>query len=281
MRRREFLQWASGVTLGVLTVGCGGDDDAINLVSNPANTSSGPTLRVASDSRFEVDSRGRLLQLEPLAGRIRAYSPSGQLLYTSSEVRHPLVAAIRADFTAYVFDQSAGDVVVLDPNGQLQQRFGARVLGLVKDLVAGQDELYLLDPVNLVIHVFSFEGAQLRSLSLGPPGSHLRGLVVDSERNLRVLRSNPFEIQVLSAANGQTVRAYGAGDGRSGRDFALTPDGRTMVVDHLGYRLLIFSSEGAFVGEQTVPDDQGDTSQPLHLSVGPDGVFYFQISEVA
>jgi len=280
LRRRQFLQWAGGLSAALLVVGCGdgADEFVFSNANNPQAPAPDPLGRLIARGAIEALDDGRLVELRPRL--VSVYGAGGNLLFTSTDAVLPAAAVSDGGGRIFVLDRGAGRVLVLGAAGGLENTFAESLHGIV-DLALTNGEVFLLHPVRQAIDVFSTEGVFARTFTVGPERAHLRAIADSPNGDIYVLRSNPVSVIVISP-QGQELRTFAPPDGvaRNASGLAVNAAGRSAIVDHVGQQVLLFNQNNQFVAAVTIPDGNGNIAQPLAVGYGPDGQLHASYAEV-
>lgn len=199
--------------------------------------------------------------LEPL-------SDFGEFGGGSGDLNEPAGIAVADDGTAYVADSGNDWVSVFDADGEFVRRIGAGTLSEPAGVALGEDEVYVSDPGNSRVAVFTQEGALERLIvEAGPePLVEPIGLELDDDL-LYVTDYGRSRVAVFTLA-GEYVREYWPTLGPT--DVAL--DGLNVAVTSEGSeRVDLFNrSSGSFSGAV----GGGVLENPRALVAPPGGDLY-------
>jgi DNA-binding beta-propeller fold protein YncE len=197
-------------------------------------------------------SRQAVFVFDPLAGRLDVWEKAEGLANFAS----PIAIAL-ANGIAYVTDSELGIVARLQPDGRPLKSFGRgrlkRPTGLARDPASGA--LYVADTAGHDIKVFDGEGGLLRTL--GRRGEEQGEFnfpthLAFADGLLYVTDTMNSRVQVLEAASGKFVRAFGArglfvGDLVRPKGVAVDTERNVYVVESYHDHLLVFDRNGAFL----------------------------------
>ena len=279
MNRRQFLAGACTVGGAFFLVGCGSSTpDPVTGATFP----SGPTvlqLQGANPDFLTVfGPGGRLYRLFPYQHRVERLSSDGSVIWTiqgpgqgPGEVTFPTRLVADENGTIYLLDSAEFGISVWNDDGQyVRQILTESSVGLSYC----DGELYAPGS-NFQIQVYSAaQGTLLRefgSFGEGPgqffgPGS----LDFDEEKRLHILDYGNVRINVFNKS-GNFLYTYGKG--LLSHPVALAADGRgrVVVIDGAGRALWEFSTDGAQSTRYDIQNADGQSIQPLLLSLSTDG----------
>lgn len=281
MQRREFLRGAACLAASLMSTGCeDGQEDFVFATDPRPQPPPTPNAfgQLIPGGAIEALDDGRVVDLQP--NRVSVFNADGTLSFSVDDAVLPTAAAIDQQGSIFVLDRGIGRILVLGSHGAVERMF-EQDLSAAIDLAIIGSEVFLLNPVDLKIDVFGTEGVFVRTFAVGPEKANLRALAADPEGNLQVLISNPVRVEVISP-QGLPLFSYSppTGVALSARGLAVSQNGQSAILDHLGLQVLLFDANHEFVRAVTVPDDGGEPSQPVTIGLGPDGLLHASFTEV-
>ena len=153
------------------------------------------------------DEQGDLYITDSAAGLVYRYDARERSLVPFVRLQRPTgIAFNRSNQLLYVTDTLAHQIVAFDRNGNERLRLGGRGeragdFNFPTDLfIDGQGKLYVTDPLNFRIQIFSPAGTFLNSLGGAGVFSKPKGVATDSEGNIYVCDAMLDVVRVFDAA---------------------------------------------------------------------------------
>ncbi len=197
-------------------------------------------------------SRQAVFVFDTVAGRLDVWEKAEGLANFAT----PVAVAV-ANGIVYVTDAELGIVARLQPDGTPLRAFGRDALkrptGLARDPASGT--LYVADTAGHDIKVFDVEGKLLRTLGARGEGQgefNFPTHLALADGQLYVTDTMNSRVQVLDAASGKFVRAFGArglfvGNLVRPKGVAVDTERNVYVVESYHDHLLVFDRAGAFL----------------------------------
>lgn len=238
-----------------------------------------------------TDGRVRVVRLGP-AGEVKdEWRGTGR---GQDPLRNPVGLAVDARGDIYVADYDRDEILRFTPEGRFVSAFGESGAGdgqlnSPSGLAIGASgDVHVADFYNHRVHRFGPNGEPRSAVGrpgrIGPGALHYpTGVAAEGAGGVVVADAYNYRLQWFGAS-GECVRQAGRhvlwlwprrGDGTSGLNVptsvAVGRDGRLHVADSGNHRVVMLSSEGAFITTWTIPDATADAYSPQHVAVSPDG----------
>lgn len=251
-------------------------------------------------SALAYDSCGNLIVVEELGHRIRKYSPSFDLLWTTGtkgnvlgEFLYPTDVAIDQDDSLYITNRWNHRIDVFSSDGKALRSFGAFGEGVQEFIepwgisFSKRDELYIVDRGNARIAVYSRGGKWLRSFGKC-------GITVDYYEGERFKRGFHYNQWLRSVSKLNPIEStffdyqFDIGDFEYPESIAIQADGTIFVSDRVSGKVVVFSDSEKFLSVITHHNETTKRFSPTGVRVCEDmtilidelsQMIYFQTSD--
>lgn len=218
---------------------------------------------------------GKLYVADMKNGAVKIFDLEGNYLGRLQADRPyiPLAVAVGPDGSVYVSESAAQSILVFDPQGKFERRFGGAgdaegKLSYANGLfVDAQNRIYVADSNNARIQVFDREGRVLRTIGK-PPSDDASAQSAQNVASTGEAPSAPPE-----DPRGALVLPRG---------IAVDPLGRITVVDTLAHRVNVYGQDGEFLfgfGQRGVGN--GELLYPNGLAIDASSRLYITDRENA
>lgn len=172
--------------------------------------------RLVTPIGLAEDPEGRLYIADSTSGELYRYDFRKEKLepfHVPMLVRPTGIAYNRSNGLLYVVDTVANEVVASDLNGIEKKRFSARFNHPTDIYINANGEIYITDPLNYKIKVFTPEGQVISEI--GTPGDAVgnlnkpKGVAVDREGHIYVCDALLDAVQVFDAG-GHFLLSFGS-----------------------------------------------------------------------
>ncbi|MBF5040973.1 hypothetical protein FGE12_01115 [Aggregicoccus sp. 17bor-14] len=276
--RRNFLRLSAfgavSLVLPLASVGCG--SPAVGIL---------PDVHAGGDADLLFfDTRGRRVQLQPLANRVLVHAAEGgepvvlgRFGMGAGQLNGPTSLALGPDERVYVVDRGNARVQVFTRSGAYLGQLGRSGTGEGElafpygVAVAADGSVWVSDTLNHRLQRFEADGRALGAFAQGLLETP-RGLAIAPDGYLHVVEGGSGRIAVVSPEGVVVSRYGGREDGLlSPRSIVAAADGCTYVTDVTAAVIFAFAADGR-LRERIQLTRDGLPAAPVHAALTPSGV---------